>query len=242
MIDLHCHVLAGIDDGPATMEDSVAIVRAAAAAGTATIVATPHVSRQYPNDAATISRLVAELNACLADERVPVDVRAGAEVALTHAIDLPPGELASLRLGGGPWLLVEPPLTPVASALDAILLDFQRRHGPVLLAHPERCPAFHRDPEMLESLVRGGILTSVTASSLVGRFGADVRRFALDLATEQMIHNVASDAHDCDRRPPGMAHDLDRAGLGPLTDWLTLRVPAAILSGEAIPPHPVAHL
>ena len=238
MIDLHCHVLPGIDDGASTIEDSVAIARAAALAGTRTIVATPHVSRRYPNGSQMIGRLVAQLNARLSAESVDVHVLAGAEVALTHAVDVDDAELAHLRLGGGPWLLLEPPLTPFASSLDAILLDFQRRHGRILLAHPERCPAFHRDPQMLDSLVRAGVLTSITAGSLVGRFGGEVRRFALELAREEMIHNVASDAHDCERRGPGMAAELEQAGLGALADWLTREVPAAIINGETIPPRP----
>jgi protein-tyrosine phosphatase len=239
VIDLHCHVLPGIDDGPSTIEDSVAIARAAAAAGTSTIVATPHVSRRYPNDSRTIGRLVAELNRRLIVEGVQVEIRAGAEVALTHAVEVEVEELTRLRLGGGPWMLVEPPLTPFASALDAILLDFQRRHGRILLAHPERCPAFHRDPQMLHSLVRAGVLTSITASSFGGRFGDSVRRFALRLAEEELIHNVASDAHGCKHRGPGMAFALEQAGLGPLAGWLTEAVPTAILGGEPIPPRPV---
>ena len=119
MIDLHCHVLPGIDDGPRTMADSVALAAAAAAGATRTIVATPHVSSQWPdNRAATISALVDELNAHLRRAGVPVEVLAGAEVALSRAAELDAGELDALRLGGGPWLLVECPLNrprPVSS-------------------------------------------------------------------------------------------------------------------------------
>jgi protein-tyrosine phosphatase len=144
-----------------------------------------------------------------------------------------------MGLGGGPWLLVEPPFTPVATNLDALLLDLRRQGHRVLLAHPERCAALRKHPQMLRSIVRGGILTSVTAASLVGSFGEDARRFALAMAREDMLHNVASDAHDHTKRPPGMARELDRAGLGPLTDWLTQAVPAAILEGdETIPRRP----
>jgi protein-tyrosine phosphatase len=238
VIDLHCHVLPGIDDGPRTMDDSVAIARAAGAAGTRTIVATPHVSRRYPNDPETIARLVRELNTRLAAEAVEVEIRGGGEVAMTHAIDIAPAQLTHLGLGGGPWLLVEPPLSPGAYSLDTLLLDLQRRNGRILLAHPERCPAFQRDPRTLGSLVRAGMLTSITAGSLVGRFGGEVRRFALMLAQEEMVHNVASDAHDLDRRPPGMTVELEQAGLGALAEWLTEAVPAAILSGEPIPARP----
>jgi protein-tyrosine phosphatase len=76
----------------------------------------------------------------------------------------------------------------------------------------------------------------------VGRFGGEVRRFALGLAREGLIHNVASDAHDDVRRPPGTAAELRQAGLEPLTEWLTEQVPAAILSGAEIPPRPAVEL
>jgi protein-tyrosine phosphatase len=238
LIDLPSHVLTGIDDGPPTIEGSVALARAAAAAGTRKLVATPHVSWHYPNDAGTIAPLVAQLNERLSAEQVDLEVLPGAEIAMTRIAALEPAQLTALGLGGGPWLLIEPPFTPVATGLDAIVFDVLRRGSRVLLAHPERCPALHRDPELLHSLVGAGVLTSITAGSLVGRFGGEVRRFALQLAREGLIHNVASDTHDNSRRPPGVADELERAGLGPLTEWLTEGVPAAILAGGKIPPRP----
>jgi protein-tyrosine phosphatase len=238
VIDLHCHVLPGIDDGPKTVEGSLLLASALATAGTHTVVATPHVSWRYRNHAAAIASLANDFNTRLAAEGVALEVRRGSEIAITRLGDIEPAELQRLGLGGGPWLLLEPPFTPVASILEAILLDIQRQGHRVLLAHPERCPAFHHDPQLLGSLVRAGVLTSITAGSLVGRFGDTVRRFALDLAREGMIHNVSSDAHDHVRRPPGIASELMQAGLGPLTDWLTCAVPAAILGGEKLPPRP----
>jgi protein-tyrosine phosphatase len=195
VIDLHCHVLPGIDDGPATIEGSLALARAAAAGGTQVLVATPHVSSRYRNDAQTIARLVGELNVCLAEEGVlsaggvPLEVRAGAEVALTQIAEIEPAELDRLTLGGGEWLLVEPPFTPVAPHLDEILLALGRDGRRVVVAHPERCPTFQRDRRMLERLVREGFLTSVTAGSFGGRFGAEARRFALELARDGLLHN-----------------------------------------------------
>jgi protein-tyrosine phosphatase len=91
---------------------------------------------------------------------------------------------------------------------------------------------------MLASLVQRGVLTSITAGSLVGRFGEHVRRFAMTLAREGLVHNVASDAHDVSGRAPGIAEHIERAGLGPLRDWLTEEVPGAILAGEQIPAQP----
>jgi protein-tyrosine phosphatase len=242
MLDLHSHVLPGIDDGPETIEGSLELARAAAAAGTRVLVATPHVSWSYPNDADTISSLVDELNTRLIAEGVDLEVRPGAEIAMTRVIDIAPAELPRLRLGAGPWLLVEPPFTPTVTGLDALVRALQHQGHRVLLAHPERCQAFHRDPEMLSSLVRAGVLTSITAGSLIGSFGGEVRRFALSLAREGLIHNVASDTHDTARRPPGVAAELRQAGLEPLAEWLTEQVPAAILSGEEIQPKPLVEL
>jgi len=242
VIDMHCHVLPGIDDGPDSIEGSVALARAAVAAGIETVVATPHVSWRYPNDAETIARLVGEVNARLKQEEVPLDVRPGAEIAMTRLIDIEPAELTRFGLGGGSWLLVEPPFTQVATGLDSIVRDLLRRGHRVLLAHPERCHALRRDPRMLESLIRDGVLTSITAGSLVGHFGSEVRRFSQQLARDGMIHNVASDAHDRSQRPPGIAVELERAGLGPLEDWLTVEVPGAILADGQIPPRPAGAL
>ena len=239
MIDMHCHVLAGIDDGPGTIDGSLALARAAAAAGTSTLVATPHVSSRYPNSAETIARLVDELNVRLQAEGAALRVCPGAEIAMTRALDLSAGELSALHIGGGPWLLLEPALIQPLTGLDKIVRELQGAGHSILLAHPERCLGFHRDPFLLEALVNTGVLTSITSGSLVGRFGAHVRRFALRLARDGLVHNVASDAHDHVRRPPGIACELERSGLGPLADWLTSAVPASILNGEEVPSRPI---
>ncbi|MGA9313775.1 MAG: CpsB/CapC family capsule biosynthesis tyrosine phosphatase [Solirubrobacteraceae bacterium] len=238
MIDLHTHVLPGIDDGPETIEGSLALARAAVADGTRVMVATPHVNWHHHNNAETIARLTAELNERLSAEGVALEIRTGAEVAMTRVEDIDPHELERLRLGGGPWLLLEPPFTPIVTGLDGVVMALQSTGHRVLLAHPERCPALHREPRIVESLVRGGVLTSVTAGSLAGRFGGQVRRFARHLLEQGLVHNVASDAHDATKRPPCMSADLEEAGFANLADWLTLAVPAAILAGEEIPERP----
>lgn len=242
VIDLHCHVLPGIDDGPESIESSIALARAAANLGVQTMVATPHVSRRFDNDADTIAQKVAELNARLALEEVELEVRVGAEIAITRAAELEPQELERLGLGGGPWLLLEPPFSPVATGLDVLLTELQRRGHRIVLAHPERCPAFQRDPQMLRSLVRGGVLTSITAGSLVGRFGGSVRRFAMRMVAEGIVHNVASDAHDRAARSPSIAAELEQSGLAAFAQWWTREVPAAILEGAELPPRPAVAL
>jgi protein-tyrosine phosphatase len=238
VIDLHCHVLPGIDDGPQTFEESLLLAHAAASAGTRTLVATPHVSWEYSNRAETIARLADELNERLRGEGVELEIRTGAEIAMTRAGDIAPAELSRLTLAGGRWLLVEPPFTPVASGLDLVIADLQKHGYRVVLAHPERCPALHRDRSMLERLVESGVLGSLTAGSLDGKFGAEVRRFSLELVRDRLVHNVASDAHDHSHRPPTIAGEIERAGLGALAEWFTEAVPTAILTGGVIPPRP----
>lgn len=238
MIDLHCHILPGIDDGPDTFEEALALARAAAASGTKTIVATPHVSWTYQNEPEEIGRLTAELNERLTAQDVPLEVMTGAEVAVTRVGDIDEEKLSRMRLGGGRWLLLEPPFTAIATGLDGLVMDLLGKGHRIVLAHPERCPAFHRDPRMIESLVGAGALTSITAGSLVGRFGGTVRRFTQSLIEQGLVHNVASDAHDTSRRPPGMAAELHEAGLDALAEWLTQAVPSAILGGADIPAPP----
>jgi protein-tyrosine phosphatase len=244
VIDLHCHVLPGIDDGPATIEGSLALARAAAAGGTQVLVATPHVNSQHRNNARTIAGLVGQLNERLAEEIVvsangtPLQVRAGAEVALTQLAEIEPEELDRLTLGGGGWLLVEPPFAPVAPHLDEIMLRLARDGRRTVIAHPERCSAFQRNPEMVARLVGEGFLTSVTAGSLDGRFGAPARHLALDLAHDGLVHNVTSDAHDHVKRPPSITPELAASSLAPLAEWLTDGVPRAILAGGELPTRP----
>lgn len=242
MIDLHCHILPGIDDGPATIEDSLELARAAVADGTSTIVATSHVSWDYPNNhSVSLAAKVAEVNDALRRAQLDLEVRPGAEVALTRALDLQDDELARLTLGGGPWLLLECPLSPVAAGVEAGINALKSRgHEKILLAHPERVPAFQRDPEMLRRLVFNGALTSMTAGAFAGRFGKDVRKFAFTLLAEGLVHDIASDAHSVLRRPPSIITTLREAGIDDgLIDYYARGVPRAILEGAPIPIAPV---
>jgi protein-tyrosine phosphatase len=238
MIDLHFHALPGLDDGPPDLAAAVALVGAAAAEGVEAIVATPHVNWAWHNTAPQIADAVARLGAELAAQSVAVEIHAGAEVALTLAHELGDAELRGLRLGGGPWLLIEAPHTPGATAVEHMLSGLQQRGHRVVLAHVERCPAFLADEPLLRRLVAGGMLASITAGSLSGRHGRDARRGAELLVSAGLIHNVSSDAHNRTSRPPGLLRDLDAAGLRPQAEWLVRQMPRAILAGSELPPPP----
>jgi protein-tyrosine phosphatase len=158
---------------------------------------------------------------------------------MTRAGDLADEELVALRLGGGPYLLIECPYSPASAGFDGILQSLVERGHQILLAHPERCPAFHREPARLEAFVDAGMLTSLTAGAFVGRFGRDVERFARRLLEQGLVHDIASDGHGATmRRPPTIAPELEEAGFGERADWHARAVPLAILGGTPLPPAP----
>ena len=244
MIDLHCHLLPGIDDGPGTLDDSLLLARAAAAAGTRTIVATPHIDHRWGVEPKEVPGMVERIRKALADAHIELDVRPGGEVALSRLADLHPDQLDSVRLGGGPYVLLEGPHAPaVGTEFHGFVKRMAGRGEAVLLAHPERCPAFHRAPDALADLIGDGVLTSITAASLVGTFGRTVQRFSLRLLREGLVHNVASDSHSAVRRGPELlagiqAADRDLPGVLGQADWFMREVPEAILAGEPLPPRP----
>ncbi len=243
MIDLHSHVLPGLDDGPQHMEGSVALARAAAAVGTRTLVATPHIRDDHPFAIEAIEEGVASVNTALTEAKVDLRVLAGAEVALSNAAELDDATLHTLCLGAGPYLLVESPHTHAPELVERVLFDLQTRGFRPVLAHPERSPSFLSDPDRLRRILERDVLCSVTALSMVGGFGGVPRSFSSRLFAEGLVHNVASDAHDSRRRPPGLLRgfqqlDADLPGLVEQSDWFTREVPQAIVTGQDLPPAP----
>jgi protein-tyrosine phosphatase len=239
VIDLHSHILPGIDDGAPDMATAVAMAREASARGISRVVATPHVDHHYDTRAATISSAVASLNEQLTREAIPIEVLPGAEIAASRLGDLDERELAGLGLGGGPYLLIEAPLSPIAGDFEVFLGERSSTDHRYVLAHPERSPTLQRDPERLRRLVLAGTVVSITASSLSGRFGGAVRRFSISLLEAGMVHNIASDMHDLHRRPPGISEHLPAAakalsGLEEIEHWLTCEVPAAVIAGQPV--------
>jgi protein-tyrosine phosphatase len=239
VIDLHSHILPGIDDGAPDMATAIAMAREASARGISKVVATPHVDHHYDTRAATIASAVVALNEQLVLESIPVEVLPGAEVAAHRLSDLGQRELAGLGLGGGPYLLVEAPLSPTAGDFEVFLGERPSAERRYVLAHPERSPTLQRDPERLRRLVLAGTVVSITAGSLSGRFGGTVRRFSISLLEAGMVHNIASDMHDLSRRPPGISEHLPAAAktlpeLAELEHWLTYEVPAAVIAGRPV--------
>lgn len=243
MIDLHSHILFGIDDGPAQLEGSLALARAAVAAGTGTIAATPHIDLRLGVRPADRDARLQEVRAAIAAAGLPLRVVPGGEIALDRYLELGADELEALRLGDGEFLLLECPLAQAAGAFDRFLAALLARGVRMLLAHPERCPEFQRRPERLAELVRGGALAQVTSGSLAGRFGRTVQAAALHMVAEGLVHDIASDAHDAEVRAPDLRVGLEAAerelpGAHALADWLAVDVPRAIIEGAPVPRRP----
>jgi len=243
MIDLHCHLLPGLDDGPRSMPEALALARRAVAAGTSTIVATPHINHHWRVDPLALAGRAAALRDALAQAGIALEIATGGEIAITRMADLRAQEIDALRLGDGPYLLLECPLEPAPWDFDAVLLKMRERGETILLAHPERCPLFQREPQRLVRLVEHGLLCSITAGSMWGQFGRRVREFTIELLRAGLVHDVASDAHDSEHRPPGLGDAFASAerelpGIGAQADWLSRLAPAAILAGERLPARP----
>jgi protein-tyrosine phosphatase len=238
VIDLHCHLLPGLDDGPATTEDALALAQELVAVGVRTVVATPHVSPDHPNRSAAIAAGRDRFAQELAAHQLPLELRSGAELDLVHALSLPGEEVARLALGDSGRLLVECPFTAVASGFEAALARLRAGGHGIVLAHPERSPLFLRDPDLLARLVAGGALVSVTEGSLVGRFGGTAQRYAQSMLERGLVHDASTDAHDAVNRRPVRRATLVRAGLDWAVDWLLEEGPAAILSGGPVPVPP----
>ncbi|MDX6414482.1 MAG: protein-tyrosine phosphatase [Gaiellaceae bacterium] len=238
MIDLHCHILPGIDDGAATMQSSLQMAREAVAAGVETIAATPHVRADYPTSAQTIERSVVVIGEALEAHRIPLEIIPGAELDLHFLSSLGDGELARLGLGGNPrLLLLEFPYIGWPSALATTLADLRARGLTVVLAHPERNAEVQAGPARLAPLVEAGTLVQLTAASIVGTLGASARAAALDLLDLQLAHLVAGDVHSAGSRVT-RAELCAALGSEPLVEWLTREVPAAALRSSALPERP----
>ena len=241
MIDLHTHILPGLDDGAQSLEDSVAMAHAAVADGIRIVAATPHVRDDYPTTAAEMERGVAAVRQAIAAAGLSLALRTGGEIALDRLGALDPVELSRFGLGGNAgYLLLEFPYYGWPLGLGNRLFELRSKGFISILAHPERNAEVQGLPERLRELVEQGAFVQVTSASLDGRLGRTARRTAFRLLELGLGHLVASDAHGPDVRAIGMRAAADALGDPELTRWLTMDVPAAILAGQPIPDRPAA--
>jgi protein-tyrosine phosphatase len=239
MIDLHSHVLPGVDDGAVDLDGSLDILRAAAEDGIVKLAATPHVRDDYPTTAPTMERLVDEVNAAARLAAIPVEVLRGGELDLARLDTLDDAELRRFGLGGNArLLLLEFPYVGWPVGLPDRVFRLAARGYEVVLAHPERNSDVQAQPERLRPLVDAGVWVQLTAASVDGRLGRRAEACAHALVEERLAHLVASDAHAPAVRAIGMSSAVEALGDDALGCWFTLDVPAALLAGMPVPPRP----
>jgi protein-tyrosine phosphatase len=207
MIDLHSHVLPGIDDGARDLEEAAAMCRLAAADGCEALVATPHQrhARWWNGDSVELAKRLAELRAAVGDKP---SLFSGAEIRIEPEMvdDLltdPPHDVTPLA--GSRYLLLEARRNGRNVELEAILHEAQVAGWRPILAHPEMILALADDLDRLERICETGVLTQVTAMSVTGEFGGEARKRSEAMIDRGLVHFVASDAHGTDWRPPGLA-------------------------------------
>jgi protein-tyrosine phosphatase len=241
LIDLHAHLLSGLDDGPSDEAGTLALAEHVAAAGVRTIAATPHLRHDFPDvRVEELPGRVAALQAQLQAREVALEVVSGGEVDAVWAQHQSDDTLRIASYGGrGTDLLVETPYGELPPVLEELLFRIRTRGFRVLLAHPERNPTFQRDPERLGRLVDGGMLVQVTAASLTAGKKSRACALAHALIAEGRAHVIASDAHSVGGRA-GLADALATTD-HPRARWMVTDAPAAILAGEPLPPPPGAN-
>jgi protein-tyrosine phosphatase len=240
MIDIHCHILPGMDDGPGSLREALDMCCAAAADGIKTIVATPHFKPgTYDFTDQTVLDSVNLLETAARNEGLDLRILAGAEIAVSPEMPayLRQGRHLTINNNGRYFLAELPPLS-VPPNWEGFLLSLISSGFVPIIAHPERNDWFMNHPDALSLAVSRGIMLQITAMSILGDFGLEVRDFSDYLLSHNLVHAIASDAHSPDFRRPALseavriAADLvgaERAGA------LVNTVPEAIITGRDIP-------
>jgi len=235
MVDIHCHILPGMDsDGPRGQADALEMGTIAAADGIRHIVATPHVSAELPSRE-RIVREVTELNAAFKLAGLPIEVVRGAEVGLHLPVDI----LKNYTINDSGYVLLEFPHTHYPhSAREKVFMALVAGLRPIV-AHAERNGSVLRNPSLLSDLVAAGALVQVTAGSLTGAFGEESLDCARYLLKKGLVHFLASDAHSAGRRNPVISAGAEVAAslVGAVAARRLVEVnPRLVLSGESLDP------
>lgn len=238
MIDLHSHILPGLDDGVESIAAAIELALAAVEDGVTVMAATPHVRDDYPTSAEQMERELARLRDVLATEKVSLEVVRGGEIALDHLPRLDEGELRRFALGDSRALLLEFPYYGWPINLEQAVFELRLQGLRPVLAHPERNAEVQADPNRLEQVVNAGALVQLTAASVDGRIGRAPQSAARRLLELELAHLIASDAHAPSLREVGMGKAAATVGDDPLAHWLTQDVPAAILADEPLATRP----
>ncbi len=242
MIDLHSHILPGLDDGPRTMEESLQMCAAYYRDGVRTVVATPHTLNDvYLNDRSVILSKVRELNKALLQSEIcslqsAFEVLPGADVHFCEDILQHLGQGRLTTLGGGTrFLMIEFPVSGIPYRAEEILFQMISKEMIPIISHPERNLEVTQRPHRYYDIIRMGCLGQVTAMSLTGGFGSGIKKTAEKLTKSHLVHFIATDAHSTNGRPPILSQAVRAAerivGKDEARRMVT-QYPQAILQGK----------
>lgn len=202
MIDIHSHILYGVDDGPKAVDEALQMLEQAANEGISEIISTSHSFHpQYNVLASVVNEQVVSLQQYLNEHNLPLKIYCGQEVRLAENIVplLQQGEI--LTLANSHYLLLELPSSTVPNYTKRIINQLQEQGITPIIAHPERNKAIAEKPSRLEGLIREGAVAQITAGSLTGHFGSTIQKLSLDLVKANLVHTYGSDAHNLSTRP-----------------------------------------
>ncbi|WP_026672869.1 tyrosine-protein phosphatase [Alkalihalobacterium bogoriense] len=202
MIDIHCHILPGLDDGPKTVDESIMMAKQAVEEGITTIIATPHHHHpSFDNPGQTVLSAVEALNDRLIEDGINLKVLPGQEVRITGGIieDIDSSDIITLA-NHGTYLFVEFPSNHVPRFAASLFYQLQVKGIIPIIVHPERNKELMEKPEVLYEFVKNGALTQVTSSSITGHFGKKIKQYSEQIIEANLTHFVASDAHNIDAR------------------------------------------
>ncbi|WP_423800060.1 tyrosine-protein phosphatase [Neobacillus sp. SAB-20_R2A] len=234
MIDLHCHILPGIDDGARDLSESIEMARKAASQGIRTIVATPHhLNNQYENPKQIILEKTAELNRQLQQENIDVKIVPGQEVRIHGELLKGYAKDEIQPIHNSNYVLVEFPSNHVPRYANQLFYDMQLEGLIPIIVHPERNQQINEQPDILYRMVEKGALTQVTAASISGDFGKKIKRFTLQLVEANLTHFIASDAHNVKSRTFKLreAFDIIQKNYGNEMVYLLQENAANVLNG-----------
>jgi protein-tyrosine phosphatase len=210
MIDLHCHILPGVDDGAGDLSESLEMARKAVEQGIHTIVATPHhLNNQYENPKQRILTGVEQLNLALQQEKIDLKILAGQETRIygEMAAGYESGEI--LAVNGSQYILVEFSSSHVPRYTEKLFYEMQLKGIVPVIVHPERNQQIIEQPDLLYKFVKKGALSQVTAASVSGDFGKKIKNFTHQLIEANLTHVIASDAHNTGNRTFKMREAFD---------------------------------
>ncbi|MEO6816499.1 MAG: CpsB/CapC family capsule biosynthesis tyrosine phosphatase [Edaphobacter sp.] len=240
MIDIHHHLLWGLDDGSTSVEASLAMAKLAVDDGITHVVCTPHANAQYEYDPEGVAAQIAELQGLLDRENISLKLGRGCDFHLSFDnIELAQAEPARFSINGLGYLLVELPDYALPKGLTEVFYQMQILGMTPILTHPERNRTLQTDQSKLLEWLRGGLLVQVTAGSVVGRMGKRAEKMAHELLANRWVHFLATDAHNTSSRPPLMreAFEVVAKKYGPdYAHLLCNSNPLAAFMGKPMPP------